>query len=220
MKQAIQNEPLSSLTHFIGMLLSIAGLVLLVVFAVLYSTVWHIVGYSIFGASLILLYLASSLYHLFPKNSKAKAILRRIDHSMIYVLIAGTYTPICLVLPQRGLGWSLFGVIWGLAVVGIVLKAFGIKMEDWRVTIVLYVSMGWLGIIAIPAIVQAVPPSGIAWLVIGGVLYTVGAAFYGLNRFLPRTRWFGMHEVFHIFVMAGSFSHFWAMLRYVIHIGS
>jgi hemolysin III len=217
-KQPKQNEPLSSLTHFFGVLLSIVGLVLLVVLAVFHGTVWHVVGFSIFGTSLILLYLSSTLYHLVPKTSKAKNILRRIDHSMIYILIAGTYTPVCLVLPQRGWGWGLLGAVWGLAALGIIFKATGFKMENRFLTIVLYTGMGWLGVIALPPLLRCLPRTGIWWFVAGGILYTLGAVFYVLNRFVPRTRWFGMHEVFHVFVMAGSISHFWAMLKYVLYI--
>jgi len=217
-KQPKENEPLSSLTHFFGVLLSIAGLTLLVVLAVFHGTAWHVVGFAIYGVSLILLYLASTVYHFVPRNTTAKNVLRRIDHSMIYVLIAGTYTPVCLVLPQRGWGWGLLGAVWGLAVVGIVFKATGFKMENRFLTIALYIGMGWLGVIAIPPLVQSLPKTGIWWFVAGGILYTLGAAFYVLNRFVPRTRWFGMHEVFHVLVMAGSISHFWAMLKYVLYL--
>ncbi len=214
----MNNEPMSSLTHFVGALLSIAALIVLVIFATLHSTPWHIVGVSIFGVSLILLYSSSSLYHFLPKTSRAKDILRRIDHSMIYVLIAGTYTPICLTLPQRGWGWSLLAVIWVVAVIGIVLKATGAAMGNRLVTIILYIGMGWLGVIALPALIKSIPRDGIAWLAAGGLLYTVGAIFYVLNRFVPRTRWLGMHEVFHVFVLAGSFSHFWVMFKYILYI--
>ena len=214
----MNNEPMSSLTHFVGALLSIVGLVVLVVFAARHSSPWHIVGFSIFGASLILLYSSSSLYHFFPKTSRAKDVLRRIDHAMIYALIAGTYTPICLTLPQRGWGWSLLAIIWVVAVIGIILKATGASMGNRFVTIILYIGMGWLGAIALPVLIKALPKGGIVWLAAGGLLYTVGAIFYVLNRFVPRTRWFGMHEVFHVFVLAGSFSHFWVMFKYVLYV--
>lgn len=208
------NDPISGLTHFIGALLSIAGLVLLVVFAAIRGTAWHVVSFSIFGASLILLYSASTLYHWLPLKPENREILRKIDHMMIYVLIAGTYTPICLVPIRGAWGWSLFGSIWGLAVLGIIMKVFWMNAPRWLYTS-FYVLMGWLAAIAFYPLVQAISWRGVFWLVAGGVLYSIGALIYGLKKpsFTPS---FGFHELFHLFVMAGSISHFILMWRFVL----
>lgn len=208
------NDPVSGLTHFIGALMSIAGLVLLVVFAAIKATAWHVVSFSIFGASLILLYSASTLYHWLPLKPRAREVLRTIDHMMIYVLIAGTYTPICLVAIRGGWGWSLFGSIWGLAILGIVLKAFWMDAPRWLYTS-FYVFMGWLAAIAFYPLIQAVSWRGLFWLVTGGLLYSVGAVIYGLKK--PNiSPHFGFHEIFHLFVMAGSISHFILMWRFIL----
>lgn len=210
-----QNEPLSSLLHLIGAVLSVAALVLLVVFAALRGTAWHVTSFAIFGSTLILLYLSSTLYH-FLSHPTAKKVFRKIDHSMIYLLIAGTYTPICLI-PLRGAwGWSLFGVIWGLTILGIVLSNT-LRMKGW-ISTVIYIALGWIAVIAIFPLVESVPFAGIMWLIVGGVFYTLGTIFYGLDGIIHRSRWFGMHEIFHIFVLAGSFSHFWLMIRYILYI--
>jgi hemolysin III len=213
-----RNETISGLTHLLGAVLSLVGLAVLVYLAAINNRPWHLVSFAIFGATLVLLYSASTLYHLLPLAfTKGKSILRRIDHSMIFVLIAGTYTPICLV-PLRGVwGWSLLSLIWGVAIAGVIVKAFWIKIPDWLSTGI-YVVMGWFGVVVLWPLIDAVPPMGIAWLIAGGVFYTVGVIFYSLERFVP-ARWFGMHEIFHLFVLAGSFSHFWLMLKYILLIG-
>ncbi len=217
MKNIKDNEPLSSLTHLFGFMLSIAGLVLMIVMAVKYSTAWHIVSFSIFGASLILLYLASTVYHFVPKSNKHKNTFRRIDLSFIFVLIAGTYTPIVLV-PLRGAwGWTIFGIVWGIALVGVITQIFKIKLKAWSM-IILYISMGWIVIIALPALLDSLSRASFAWLLSGGILYTLGVIFLVLDKVLPRHRWFGMHEIFHVFVLAGSFSHFWLMYKYIVYI--
>jgi hemolysin III len=210
------NDPISGLTHFIGALFSIAGLVLLVVFAALRGTAWHVVSFSIFGASLILLYSASTLYHWLPLKPRGREVMRKVDHMMIYVLIAGTYTPICLVAIRGGWGWSLFGSIWGLAVLGIVFKIFWMNAPRWLYTS-FYIFMGWLAVIAFYPLVQAVSWGGLFWLVAGGVLYSLGAVIYGLKKpnISPN---FGFHEIFHLFVMAGSLSHFILMWRYILNV--
>jgi hemolysin III len=210
-------DPVSGLTHMIGAALAIPGLVVLVYSAALYATTWHIVSFAIFGASLILLYTASTVYHSLSLSKRITEILRRIDHMMIYILIAGSYTPICLV-PLRGpWGWSIFGTILGIAVLGIVMKIFWMNAPRWLYTL-FYVGMGWLAVIAIPPLVRSMPAGGIAWLLIGGVFYTVGAVIYALKRPNPIPGRFGFHEIFHLFVLAGSASHFWLMYRYVLWI--
>ena len=210
-----QNEPLSSLIHLIGTVLSVAALSILVVFAALYSTAWHVTTFAIFGAALILVYLTSTIYH-FLSHPKAKRVFRKIDHSMIYVLIAGSYTPICLIALCGAWGWSLFGVIWGLAILGIVLSTT-LKIKGWLATII-YIILGWLAVIALAPLTKAVPFAGIMWLLAGGIFYTLGTIFHGLHKILPFRRWFNMHDVFHLFVLAGSFSHFWLMFKYILYL--
>ncbi|MEX1277023.1 MAG: hemolysin III family protein [Bacteroidota bacterium] len=208
-------DPVSGLTHAAGLFLSIAGLVLLVTYAALDEKPWHIVSFSIFGMSLILLYAASSLYHLLPVGEQAVPILRKIDHIMIYVLIAGTYTPVCLVALRGPWGWSLFGTVWGLALGGILLKFFWMNAPRWFSTAI-YLGMGWLVVIALAPLIEAMPAGGVIWLSIGGMFYTVGAVIYAVKKpnIVPGV--FGFHELWHLFVMAGSFSHFWVMLRYIL----
>lgn len=205
---------MSSLTHFLGVPLSIAGLVLMVVYAALHGRAANVVGAAIFGASLILLYAASALFHFFAQGTRAKRLLQRLDHACIFVLIAGTYTPITLALPQRGWGWALFGIVWGCAAVGATLKASGRALTG-RVSPVLYVALGWTALLAWGPLSAWLPRMGLRWLLLGGACYSVGAVFYALDPYVRRTRWFGMHEVFHLFVLAGSFCHFWLVLHYV-----
>lgn len=209
------NEPISSISHFVGFGLAIAALPVLIVFAVQKGTPWHVVTYTIFGTSMILLYCASAVYHLFSKHIPAKRVLQIIDHSMIYILIAGTYTPVCLTVLRGGWGWSLFGIVWGLAIVGVCIKSFQIKIPDWF-SALLYVLMGWIIIIAAPVLFRALSPFGVWWLFAGGVSYTVGVIFFALEKVLPRKGHVGMHEVFHVFVMMGSFAHFWLMIKHIV----
>lgn len=218
MKITKQNEPLSSLTHFIGLGLAIAGLVLLVVYAAKYGNAWHIVSFSIFGASMIVLYSASAIYHYVCSTKlTVKRLLQKFDHAMIYVLIAGTYTPIALVPLRGGWGWSIFGIVWAIAVLGVVIKTTGMRIKDWQ-SVVLYLGMGWLIVIAIVPLIKALPAAGLFWLAMGGISYTIGVIFFSLENKVPRKRWFGVHEVFHIFVMIGTFSHFWMMFKYIMYI--
>lgn len=209
-------DPVSGFTHLFGVALSILGLVLLVYRASAYGSVWHIVSFSIFGASLILLYTASTIYHILLISGKATRVLRKIDHMMIYVLIAGTYTPICLV-PLRGpWGWSLLVGIWVAAAVGIVMKGIWLNAPRWLYTIS-YVVMGGAIIIAILPLSHRVPVGGIAWLAAGGITYLIGAAVYA-TKWPNISKFFGFHEVFHLFVLGGSLCHFLLMYRYVMHL--
>ena len=210
---AYENEPVSGLTHFIGFLLAIAGLVLLVTFAARTGTVWHVIGFAVFGASMVLLYFTSSLYHFFPVTHRAKKYLQRVDHAMIFLMIAGTYTPLCLITLRGPWGWSLFGVIWALALIGIAWKALHTK-DHWLST-VLYIVMGWLAVIAIAPLRAALQPAALWWLFSGGIFYTVGAVIFHFSH-IRHSKWLGMHEVWHVFVLAGNFCHFWLLLRYVL----
>jgi hemolysin III len=215
--QKLRN-PVSGLSHFIGFLLSIVALVVLVTYASTEGTPWHIVTFAIFGTSLILLYGASSLYHLLPLSPHGITIMRRIDHIMIFVLIAGTYTPVCLVPLRGALGWSLFGIIWGCAVAGIFLALFWINAPRWF-SILIYLIMGWIVVVAFYPLMQAIPFGGIVWFALGGLCYSIGAIIYALKRPNPIPDIFGFHEIWHLLVMAGSFCHFWAMLHYVLTTG-
>jgi len=197
-------EIVNSITHGIGTLLSIAGLVILVVFAALYGDAWHIVSFSIFGSTLIMLYAASTLYHGIS-NPLAKKFLNKLDHSAIFLLIAGTYTPFVLVNLRGAWGWSIFGIIWALAIIGITIKFVSFHRFR-RLSVAVYVFMGWLGLIAIKEILRTVPSSSVILMAVGGLSYTAGVVFY-LCRRLPFN-----HGIWHIFVLCGSVSHFFSVL--------
>lgn len=216
-------DPVSGFTHLFGAILSIAGLVILIVMAALYSNEkgWDITSFSIFGTGLILLYTFSSLYHLLNVGETATRVLRKFDHIMIYVLIASTYTPICLG-PLRGpWGWTIFGIVWGLAVIGIILAAIWINAPRWLTTI-LYLAMGWTVIIAVYPMITIFSSlnalSSLWWLLAGGIFYTIGAIIYGFKIPKLESKYFGYHEIFHIFVMLGSFCQYWFILRYLLYI--
>jgi len=206
---------ISSLTHFIATLLSIAGLSVLVTLAAMRGTAVHVVSFSIFGATLILLYLASTLYHFLSQDHPKKDFFKTIDHLMIYVLIAGTYTPLALIALSPAWGWSIFGVIWGLALTGIIIKIFRLRLPGW-LSSVFYLLMGWLIVIAFVPLRDAVSMEGIFWLFLGGLLYTIGTVFFALDGVSPSNGRHTYHDVFHIFVMGGSLSHFWFMLKFVL----
>ena len=213
-----QNEPMSALTHFVGAMLSIAGLSLLIVFAALHGTAIHVVSFTIFGATMLLLYLASTLYHFIcATNERAKRVFQIFDHIAIYLLIAGTYTPVALIVLPTGWGWTIFGLVWFIALLGTIIKATSMRVPAW-VSLVLYLVMGWLIVIAFVPLTQTLEQGALWWLTLGGIFYTVGSVFFALDKMVPRSKWFGMHEVFHVFVMLGSFAHFWMMIRYVVHV--
>lgn len=208
-------DPISGLTHFIGCLLAILGLVLLVLKAADPVKPWHLVTFSIFSSGMILLYLASTLYHWLPLSEAGSRLLRRIDHMMIFIMIAATYTPVCLIPLRESIGWGLFAGVWGIAAVGLFIKIFWLQAPRW-VSVSIYVAMGWLAIFGIIPIVDVLQPAAVFWLVFGGLLYTAGALIYAFKRPDPWPKWFGFHEIFHLFVMMGSFSHFAMMYWYII----
>lgn len=213
----LHQEVGSGILHLLGILLSVAALVLLVTFSALYAGALQVTTVAIYGAALILLYTASTLYHFIPPHFRTKVIFQRLDHSMIYVLIAGTYTPLTLVGLQGGWGWSLFGVNWGLALLGIILKWWKPERAKWF-HVVLYVVMGWLIALAGIPLVHSVTRAGLFWLGLGGSIYTLGVIFYVLGGVFAKRNHplqYRMHEIFHLFVLAGSFSHFWFMLRHL-----
>lgn len=207
-RYTLGEEIANSITHGIGTVLAISGLAVLVGFASLRGDTWHIVSCSIFGATLVLSYLSSTLYHSIPQ-AKTKQILRTIDHSAIYLLIAGTYTPFMLVSLRGPWGWSIFAAIWGIAIAGIIMKTtiFG-KIRS--LSTIIYLIMGWIVLIAIKPIIAALDPGGLQLLIMGGLAYTAGVIFYVWKK-LPYS-----HAIWHVFVLAGSSFHFFAILFYVI----
>ncbi len=207
-------EPVNGLTHLAAGLLAFVGLVVLLATAASAGRIDQLVAFGIFGVSLISLYAASALYHLLPLSPAGVARLRRLDHMTIFVLIAGTYTPFCLLALDGGWRWGLLGLIWGLALGGVLLKLLWMEAPRW-LSVVLYLGMGWVAVIAAPALFRAVPAEGMAWVLAGGLTYSAGALVYGLKRPNPLPGVFGFHEVWHLFVVAGSACHFWAVLRYI-----
>jgi len=207
---SLGEEIAHSVIHGVGIVLSIAGLTVLVTFAALKGDAWHVVGCSIFGATLVLAYTASTVYHAIPGVfAGAKRVLRVLDHSAIYLLIAGTYTPFTLVNLRGPWGWSIFGVVWTLAVLGIVFKAT--LIGRLRVLSVLfYVAMGWLVVVAFKPLGQSIGAGGLVLLVAGGLAYTGGVAFYAWTRLRFH------HAIWHAFVLTGSVLHFFAVLFYVV----
>jgi len=210
-------DPFSGLSHLGGALLSVAGLVLLLVYADRFATPKHLVTFTIFGAALILLYTASALYHLLNVSEKVTLWLRRIDHMMIYVLIAGTYTPVCILGLTGAWGLTLLITVWALAVAGIIMKIVWFGAPRWLSTGI-YLAMGWLVVFAMYPLIDSLPVGALTWLCIGGLMYTLGAVVYG-SKWPPLScPWFGFHEVFHVFVLAGSMGHFWMMFKYLMYI--
>jgi hemolysin III len=208
-------DPVSGLTHLVFAVVAVIGATVLITLAAVSHKWWHLAAFIVYGVSLCLLYLASSLYHLLPVSEPSRSTLRQLDHIAILLLIAGTYTPVCLV-PLRGpLGWSLFGAVWGLALVGMFVTIFAIKGPRW-LGVALYLALGWLVIVAVWPLFQRLSPEGLAWLGLGGVFYSVGAVIYAEKKPNPIPGVFGFHEIFHIFVMLGSLSHFVAIVRAVL----
>ncbi len=207
-------EPVSGLTHPAGAGLGAASTAVLVRQAVGAGSPRRLLAVAVFGCSLVALYAASALYHLLPVSPRGVARLRRLDHAMVFVLIAGTYTPFCLLALEGRWRRGLLGAIWGIAAAGIASKARWMDVPIGLSTGV-YVAMGWAVVPALPALSRAVPGRGLAWLVAGGAAYSVGALVHALGRPSLRPGVFGAHELWHLFVLAGSACHFWAMLRYV-----
>ncbi|WP_458413653.1 PAQR family membrane homeostasis protein TrhA [Schinkia sp. CFF1] len=201
-------EIANSITHGIGALLSIAALTILVIYSAAQGTLLHIISFSIFGGTMLLLYVSSTLLHSFPAG-KAKDIFEIMDHSSIYLFIAGTCTPFLFIVIKGWLGWTLFGVIWGLALLGVVFKIFYCKRFLYLST-VLYIVMGWLIVFAWKPLITNLPMGGMVLLITGGVLYTLGSIFYVWRGFTFH------HMVWHLFVLFGSVTHFFAVFLYVL----
>ncbi|MDE7390835.1 MAG: hemolysin III family protein [Lachnospiraceae bacterium] len=209
-RYTLGEEIFNSVSHGTGSLLSIGGTVVLIVFTAIYSDVWAVVSSSIYGASLIILYTMSTLYHAIT-NEKAKKFFRIMDHNTIFFLIAGTYTPITLAILRGKLGWTLFGIVWGAAIIGIVLNS--IDLEKFRKpSVVCYVMMGWVVIFAIKPLLSAMPKISLTFLFLGGAFYTVGIIFYAIKK----VKYF--HSIWHLFTIAGSVFHYFSIFLSIVPI--
>lgn len=209
-------EPVSSLSHLVGVLLSLAGMCLLLVNSA--GEPWRLTSFAIYGASAVILYSASTLLHGLKAAERVERLLLRLDHAAIFVMIAGSYTPLTLITLRQyspAWGWSLFGTVWGLGILGVVFKLFWLDAPRWLST-GLYLLMGWLAVVAAGPMLQSLPVGGLAWLVAGGLFYSVGALVFIFERPDPYPGVFGHHELWHLFVLAGSVSHFMLLFFYVL----
>ena len=210
-------DPGSAITHFIGMLMAVFAAVPLIIKATHEPSPIYVVSISIYAASLILLYAASTTYHTFDRSEKVNTILKKIDHMMISVLIAGSYTPICLLVLGGKLGIILLAIVWSFAIAGILIKAFWVFCPKW-VSSVLYIGMGWTCVLAFTQLLNSMSPAAFGWLLAGGLIYTAGGIIYALKLpiFNMKHKYFGSHEIFHLFVMGGSICHFVVMYAFVL----
>lgn len=210
-------DPGSAITHFIGMMMAIIAAVPLLLKAAHEPGHLYLLSLTVYIISLILLYAASTTYHTFNISPKVNTILKKIDHMMIFVLIAGSYTPVCLLVLGGKTGTTLLAIVWGIAIIGILIKAFWVYCPKW-VSSVLYIGMGWICILAITKILDALSPAAFGWLLAGGIIYTIGGVIYALKLpvFNNKHKNFGSHEIFHLFVMGGSFCHFIVMYHFIL----
>lgn len=214
--QITVRDPGSALTHFIGMMMAVLASVPLLVKAAVSSGRLCFIAMAVFMCSMILLYAASTTYHTINLGEKALKIFKKIDHMMIFVLIAGSYTPVCLITLGGHIGYTLLAVVWGIALFGIILKACWVTCPKWFSSLI-YISMGWVCLGVFGTLWDILPHAAFLWLLVGGIFYTIGGVIYALKLkvFSGRFQYFGAHEVFHLFVMAGSICHFIFMFRYV-----
>lgn len=210
-------EPGSAITHYIGMLLSLIAAAPLLVKAEISGIPSALTAMGIFILTMILLYAASTVYHTLDVKAGVLKVFRKLDHMMIFVLIAGTYTPICLLVLKGRVGMIMLALVWGIAVVGMVLKAFWVTCPKWFSSII-YIAMGWICLLVFPTLLRDLTTPAFLWLLAGGILYTVGGVVYALRlqAFNCVHKYFGSHEIFHLFVMAGSFCHFVVMYWYLV----
>ena len=210
-------DPGSAITHGIAMVLAIVGALPLILKAAREPGWLHIIGMTVFMLSMILLYMASTLYHTFDVNQKVNRRLKKFDHMMISVLIAGSYTPVCLIVLKGKTGIILLSIVWAIAVAGILIKAFWVYCPKW-VSSVLYIGMGWTCVLAFTQILNNMSPAAFGWLLAGGIIYTAGGVIYALKLplFNNRHKNFGSHEIFHLFVMGGSACHFVVMYAFLL----
>jgi hemolysin III len=203
-----RGERLNSITHLLGSVFALIGLIVLVIRAALAGDPWKIISFSIFGITLVLLYTSSALYH--SIHGASKPMLQKLDHTAIYLLIAGSYTPFTLVTLRGAWGWSLFGLVWGLAVIGILQDILFTKRKK-ILSVVIYLMMGWIAIVAVRPLARALPGAGMVLLVAGGLFYTIGVVFYALDK-----KFVYSHGIWHLFVLAGSMCHYFTVLLYVV----
>jgi len=211
-------EPVNALTHLLGAVLSVIGLVTLIAAATEHGSTLEIVAVSIFGASLVLMYGVSALYHASTLSERGLGHFQRVDHVMIYVLIAGSYTPICLLVLRGRLGMALLITVWTLAAFGLFQKIVWMHAPRWLST-ALYLGMGWIAVVMVRPLIAAASPGFFFWLLAGGISYSLGAFVYAKKWPRGRAKVFGSHEIWHLFVMAGSFAHYWAIFAYVANPG-
>ncbi|HRC82005.1 MAG TPA: hemolysin III family protein [Sedimentibacter sp.] len=210
-----KKEITSALTHLGGAIFGLLALGLLLNAAIKAGSLLALISFLIFGLSMIFLYSTSCIYHFIDSSKKkAKLIMRKLDHIMIFVLIAGTYTPVCLLVLNKDLGYKLLALVWSITIIGAFIKIFWINAPRW-ISAGLYLGMGWLSVLVFMPLVKSMAPGGILWLISGGLLYTVGGVIYGLKKPNIDKPWFGFHELFHLFVLAGTFCHFMMMYLYV-----
>lgn len=209
-------EPGSAITHFIAMMMAVFAAVPLLVKAGVQSGQENFLAMAIFMGSMILLYGASATYHSVDLTGKSLRVFRKLDHMMIFVLIAGSYTPVCLIVLGGKLGYTLLALVWGIAAVGMIVKACWITCPKWFSSVI-YIAMGWVCVLAFSKILTALPREGFIWLLAGGIIYTLGGIIYALKLpvFNSRHRYFGSHEIFHLFVMGGSLCHYMMMYQFV-----
>lgn len=209
-------EPGSSITHFIGMLMALFAATPLLIRASTNPDKVHVISLAIFIISMILLYAASATYHALDLSERTNRILRKLDHMMIFILIAGSYTPVCVIVLGGKLGYTLLALVWGIALVGILIKGFWITCPKWFSS-VLYIAMGWVCVLAFTQIINSLSSQAFAWLLAGGIIYTIGGVIYALKLpiFNAKHKNFGSHEIFHLFVMGGSICHFIVMYCFV-----
>lgn len=200
-------EPINTITHLIGIILAFVALVAMVINAIMKENMTYLIGGIVFGISMILLYSASTIYHWYKGDSKSILRLRKLDHAMIFVLIAGTYTPVCLTALKGPLGTGVLILVWSLAIIGTVSKVMFINMPRW-LSAGMYLFLGWISILFIVPLFKALSTEGFLWLVTGGVLYTIGSIFYASKSEKINIAGFGFHEIFHLFILAGTAAHY------------
>ena len=210
-------DPGSAITHFIGMLMAVFAATPLIIRALSAPDTVHVISLTIFIVSMILLYAASTTYHTFDLSPKVNMILKKLDHCMIFVLIAGSYTPVCLLALDRKQGIPLLVLVWATAIIGIIIKIFFINCPHW-VSSIIYIGMGWTCVLAFTKLLNALSPAAFGWLLAGGIIYTIGGIIYALKLpiFNSRHKNFGTHEIFHLFVMGGSICHFIVMYVFIL----
>ena len=209
-------DPGSAITHFIGMMMALFASTPLLIRAANNPDRIHLISLAVFITSMVLLYMSSTVYHTLNLSERSNRILRKIDHMMIFVLIAGSYTPVCLVVLGNAAGYRLCALVWGIALAGILIKAFWITCPKWFSSL-LYIAMAWVCVLAFTQILNSLPPAAFGWLLAGGIIYTIGGIIYALKLpiFNSRHKNFGSHEIFHLFVMGGSICHFIMMYVFV-----